>query len=425
MGRGTGVIRSDRHRPETAVVLFVAVIAVVVGWMVVAMGRPSELDRFAGPGLVFVVQLTVPFAVVGFVVARRVPGNRIGWLFLVGPLFAAAGFLLVELAFRTPPTTAAWLFYLGDAGFFTGIGLMATQFFLRFPTGRAASPRWGAVAVAGLVGVVLNNLWLMTRECVIGVADSAAGLPTPSCADPLQDWFQRFGNPMGLDAALSRAFGIVGGIGALLVLAALFIGLASLGFRYRKADPGERAQLRWLLAVVAVLGPAFFALVVWELVTGAESAWFGEVLVGGALVAIPVAIGMAITRHRLYDIDRLISRTVAYSAVAIILAGLYGLVAVVPVAIIGRGGWDAPSWLVAASTLVAATAFSPLRRRVQGMVDRRFDRSRYDAQRVVDGFGARVRDLARVEEIVTGVGSVVAEALRPGSFGVWIREERS
>lgn len=422
MGSGAGVIaRSERHRPDTAVVLFMTGIAVVIGWIVVALGRPSELDQFAGPGLVFVVQLTVPFAVVGFVVARRVPGNRIGWLFLVGPLFAAVGFLFVELAFRTPPPTAAWLFFLGDVAFFTGIGLMATQFFLRFPTGRAASPRWGAVAVAGLVGVVLNNLWLMSRECVINVAETAAGLRTPSCADPLQDWFQRFANPLGLDPALSRAFGVVGGIGALLMLAALFLGLISLGFRYRRADPTERAQLRWLLSAVAVLGPAFFALVVWEGVTGSESGWFGQVVVGGALLAIPIAIGMAITRHRLYDIDRLLSRTVAYSAVAVILAGVYGLLAVVPAAIIGKGGSAAPSWLVAGSTLAVFTLFAPLRRRVQRVVDRRFNRARYDAQRVVDGFGASVRDATDLGEITGALGRATAEVFQPAGVGVWVQ----
>jgi hypothetical protein len=172
----------------------------------------------------------------------------------------------------------------------------------------------------------------------------------------------------------------------------------------------EREQLRWLV-------PPFIALMIGVVgeFGGGQGGWVANVFLPLGLFLVPVAMGIAITRYRLYEIDRIISRTVTYAVVAGVLAG-----AVAGVAAMVGTRFDSPP-VVAATTLGVAAVFNPLRRRVQRVVDRRFNRSRYDAERVMDDFAATLRDMTGAEEVVAGWMASVETTMNPSAVGVWVR----
>ncbi len=206
-----------------------------------------------------------------------------------------------------------------------------------------------------------------------------------------------------------------------LVLAVFAVfGIATLLLRWRRGDAAERAQNKWFLAA-AVVAVTTLALL------GDDDADGGGGLlnfVSGVAITVatfwslPAAIVVAVTRYRLYEIDRLISRTVSYALVVAVLAGVYAAGVLGLGSIIGR---DSPL-VVAASTLAAAALFNAVRRRVQGWVDGRFDRQRYDARRLVEGFSQRLRDEVRLEQLVPDLTDVVSETLRPASVSLWLRQ---
>ncbi len=197
--------------------------------------------------------------------------------------------------------------------------------------------------------------------------------------------------------------------GALILPAAI-----SLALRYRRGSPLERQQSRWLLASVLVAPiAAFIAFRFLDLED------YSGLVLAAAVSTLPVAIGVAILRYRLYDLGRVVSRTVSYAVVI----GVLGLVFVFGVVYVPNQlmGSEAPAWLVAASTLAAAALFNPLRRRVVGWIDRRFNRSRYDNERVLDGFADTLRDGADAVQVKDGWAAVVTEAMQPAAIGVWVR----
>jgi hypothetical protein len=205
--------------------------------------------------------------------------------------------------------------------------------------------------------------------------------------------------------------------GAILVMV-IVLGALSLIGRYRKASGVERGQLKWvaMALVAALLGLAFMLV---SEVLGFEGELVGLVpwLVAG--LGFPAAVAIAILRYRLYDIDRIISRTVSYAIVAAVLVAIYAGFAVVLGAVVGRSNPLA----VAGATLAAAALFNSVRRRVQGFVDRRFDRSRYDAGRVVDEFASRLRSEVDLDGLKDDLSNVVGRTLRPATARLWLRGE--
>jgi hypothetical protein len=200
----------------------------------------------------------------------------------------------------------------------------------------------------------------------------------------------------------------------------VFIGgaVVSLFIRYRKAGVIEKLQLKWFL----LAGASFMAALVTEVVLSAmgfdETPLPLDIWISLSIVAIPVAATLAVLRYRLYEIDRIVSRTVTYVVVIVLLAVVY---AVGLTALTSLLDTDSPL-IVAGSTLAVAALFNPLRRRVQRGVDHRFNRSRYDAERVMDGFSGSLRDEVDPDRVVTGWLSVVNETMHPSSAGIWVRE---
>jgi MFS family permease len=369
----------------------VAVTATTVGYTVLHP-LPAKLASQFGSApdgsLAFV--FVAAFATVGALLAWKRPGNPIGWLLSATGLAYAVGISSVLLAhFPRTLTLAIWLGWI----FLLGIGLCVFVVLL-FPTGHLPSRRWRPVAWAagaGLAGWALGSTFAPT---ILSYSPSIR-------------------NPAGLTGPAGNIFKIMGLAGELLIPATGLAAVLSLAFRYRRASTAERAQLKWLVYAGALVVVAALA--------GAPAANnLQNALLSGALALVPVAIGIAVLRYRLYDIDRIISRTLAYVIITGLLVGIYaGLVLLTtqvfrvhtPVA-------------VAAATLAAAALFNPVRRRVQKAVDRRFNRARYDADQTVAAFAARLKGAVDLDAVRDDLASVVTIALEPAHVSVWTSERR-
>jgi hypothetical protein len=354
------------------------------------------------PGLV----LPLSFGVLGAVIVSRQPENRVGWIFLlIGVLmpWQALGALYYErsvLSGGLPAGNwAAWLSnWVSIIVFPSGLSLFV---FLLFPSGRLPSRRWRLVAWSAVVVsfVTVVPTWIDASSFSV-----VSGLPDVA-------------NPTGV-AAIGSLPGAIGGAGYLVGLALLTTTIGGLVVRARRAAPQERQQVK-LLAYAAGLTIGFLILSFPLALTGLRiwNAWWDVVIVLGFGVAVPVACGFAILKHGLYEIDRLISRTLSYAILTGLLVGLFvGIVSLATDVL----PFSSPV-AVAASTLAAAALFNPLRRRVQHIVDRRFNRARYDAEAIVTAFTLRLRDAVDLDTIRGELLRAVDGAVQPAHASVWLR----
>jgi hypothetical protein len=345
----------------------------------------------------------VGFGLVGALIVSNRSRNRIGWI-MCGITLTIGFDLFVNGYSRYALVTDPGTWPLGAEATWVAtwahlpVVLLVSALVILYPSGVASA--FGYRVFQALLLVVSLDFFVYAFR------------PGPVQGDTPPD------NPLGipgirhlLDPA-SEWLGTV--LGAIAILA-----VVDLILRFRRSSGVERLQFRWfVLAVVAFPIMFFGGILLEELVTGSER--FDPVVIAFALWGngTAAAIGIAITRHGLFEIDRIISRTVTYTVVIVVLAGVYlGGVAALTVFLPS----DSPL-VVAASTLTAAALFNPVRRRVQGWVDRHFNRSRYDAQRVMEGFADRLREGVGGEEIVRGWVGVVSETMHPASSGVWMKE---
>jgi hypothetical protein len=356
--------------------------------------------------------------VVGTIVASARPRILVGWGLLtaglsiqvVGVGGAYGGWARLSGSPAPLSQLAIWAGLLASGVFAAAAPLVVT----RLPTGRPDTPAARVVSrLSWLLGSVLVAWWGFGGEklSVNTVSGGAEGV------DPLT-------SPVAL---IHLDQGVISSITTTLTLSVVACFVASIVLvlrRRRRASSVERAQLRWLAAGLLVLPIVVVVqLLAHEL---AELAWANLLDTLGLVIglgAIPVSIAISVLKFRLFEIDRLISRTVVFAVVALILGALYVALAILPFTLLaGIGGDGAPSWVVATSTLAAAALFSPLRRRVQRFVDRRFNRSRYDAERVIDRFSSQVRGFTDVDAIAAGLRGAVQGALQPSGVTVWVRE---
>ncbi len=358
---------------------------------------PARLADQSGSGLGMMVGLTfiVAFATVGALLAWKRPGNPIGWLLSgSGLAYALGGFGLLLVHFPGTQDLGNWLGWI----WLLGLGLCVFVVLL-FPAGSLPSRRWRPVAWAagaGLSGWVLGN----------------AFAPTIISADPPVP------NPVGVTGAPGRIFTVMAGGGMALIAATGLAAGLSLVFRYRRARAAERAQLRWLVYAGTLIVAANLAGVLAERINGPGTTTTNlqNAMGSGAAALVPVAIGIAILRYRLYDIDRIISRTVAYAIVTGLLVGVYAGLVLLATQVLR---FHTPV-AVAAATLAAAALFTPVRRWVQSRVDRRFNRARYDADQIAAAFAARLKDTVDLGSVRDDLTGIVSRALEPAHVSVWI-----
>ncbi len=342
------------------------------------------------------------FAVVGALLVAKRPDNTIGWIMgasalIVGIFPASETYAAYVMTTRGRPDALA-VFGAWANGWYWLL-LLALVFIylpLLFPDGRLLSRRWLPVVVLPAIGIV--------GVMVLGtLAETFEG----------QTFEYRIENPIGIEGLANieelPVFVVFSGIYAVGAVGAV----ASVAVRYRRSRGTERQQLKWFLFAAA---PILTVPVADSLPGVASGLVFGWVLVG-----IPAAVGIAVLRYRLYDIDVVINRTLVYGALTATLALVYvGSVAglqrlLSPV--VGEGN----NLAIVASTLLIAALFGPLRRRVQGFIDRRFYRRKYDAGRVVADFSERLRDETDLKALSDDLASVVGEALQPAHVSVWLR----
>ncbi len=347
----------------------------------------------------------VVLPVVGAQIASQRPGNAIGWLFCAaGLLLAVAGatYGYAAYALTADPelpggVVTAWL---TSWIFLPAIFGMPPLLFLLFPNGRTMSRRWTFAVVVTLTGLL----------CMSGGAAFAPG--------PLEDSpVPGVENPVGINSA-STVDGILL-VGFMLVLVGVVLGTWSLVLRYRRARGTERLQLRWLAfsAVLFLLACLISSALYQTRFVGA-----GQLLIIVAFSTIPVAAGIAILRHRLYDIDVVINRTLVYGSLTATLAGVYlGLVLLLQLVL--NPLTENSDLAVAGSTLAVAALFRPARKRFQSIVDRRFYRNRYDAARTLDSFAGRLRHELDLEAVGADLRAAVTETVQPDHVSLWLRPE--
>jgi len=383
--------------------LAMAVLAAGVVLLLVSVETPTPAGDWGFRG--FTALFAVSFPVVGLLIARRHSSNAVGWLLLIAGLMASVQFMTQQYAIvglvaapgsLPAAAVAAWL----QAWIWVpAVSIMGVYLFLVFPTGRFLSPRWRTIGwLAGIGGAFLTGVLALK--------------PGPV------DNFRIIDNPFALSVS-SGLIGLLVPLGTVALMLSITAAALSLGLRLRGSRGVERQQLKWVaLSGAFVAGTGAFSGFLAPLYAVAGEA--GEVMLILAMTSIPVAIGIGILRHRLYDIDRLINRTLVYGALTLSLGAMYvGSIILLQAALSGLIGGN--SLAVAASTLAVAALFQPLRRRIQRAVDRRFYRSRYDAGRTLDAFSARLRhevDLARLTDELRGVAT---DTLRPASVSVWLR----
>ena len=370
-----------RRGSRLAWALFGLTVVLIAASLVIAFtGGESWNQKLA------TIPTVIAFAAVGALVAART-GNRLGWLFLSAAAAGAAIVVVEAYAARTPAARlpgAAWAGWI----FTMLLGVVETLFFLvplLFPDGRPPSRRWWPVVWIAIIDALVQ---------IVTVAVSDANFSNN---------FPKLRDPVTVVAPLGTLYNDALAIGLLVLL----VGVISMIVRFRRSGQEERLQLKWFMyasavAAVPIVVAAQLAndpLLEWEIV----------------FPLFPVAVGVAILKYRLYDIDRLISRTLAYAIVTGLLVGLYAGLVLLATQVLRFHSTVA----VAASTLVAAALFSPLRRRVQHLVDRRFNRVRYDADQTVAAFAARLRDAIDLDTVRSDLLTAVSTAVEPAHLSVW------
>ncbi len=391
--------------PASAGIVFVLTLAAAAASVpLAALARQA-----AGNVLIFraaVALLAVVLAGVGLVVARHQRGNPMGWLMLgsgLGFILGTDAQLYATLAYRLHPgrLPLGWVAVLLNAGWALAFIFLGAAVVL-FPDGRLPSWHWRwpwriylalSAAVAGGLAVVLLTA-IAGHHVQI---DSSGDLAT-------------IDHPTGA-AAL---WGAIEDAGFIVLVAWLVAAVIQQAVGYRRASGVRRQQLKWVASGAAV---AVICGVGGTVLNNTPEPWqvIADVLVAG-VAALPASMGVAILRYRLYDIDRIISRTFAYAIMTGLLVGVYAAVVLLATQVLQFHA----SVAVAVSTLVAAALFNPLRRRVQRAVDRRFNRARYDADQIVAAFAARLKDAVDLDSVRDDLAGVVQQALEPAHISVWV-----
>ena len=400
-----GTATPTHRRPTTWLAVALLVLALgMVGFLFASAILPGhELLHTSVDGIADVLTIVpslaafVTLPTVGAVLAIQRPRNPIGWILLVGGAALISGdfsLTYVERSLQVSPPLPGYrlLDWLSPAFQTLAFPLLAVWLPLLFPDGRLPGPRWR------MVGIVAAT--------TLAVAVSVAFVT------PHQDEYGRtLPNPTTVDGPVWE---LLEGATTMVTAGLIVAAVISVIVRWRRSQGAERQQMKWLVAAVVLLATSVFTLAF-------QTNELGWAFAMAALAFLPIAIGIAVLRYRLYEIDRLISRTIGWAIVTALLVGAFVLLVLGSTELLQplTGG---NTLAVAGSTLIVAALFTPLRSRVQRAVDRRFDRARYDGERLLGAFGERLRDEVDLEVIRADVLATVDAAVRPASVGLWLRE---
>jgi hypothetical protein len=353
------------------------------------------------------IVIPIGFSIIGAIIASRLPANPLGWLFCAAASVSAVAHLSGEYAIYAlmaqPDTLPAGkaLAWLTSWVWILFIGCIALSLLL-FPDGRLPGRRWAWLAWLTVLLTAVGAVWQAFSP---GVIDSLGTIR----------------NPLGYES-LPRANEPV----QIMVFALLFVVVASsLTVRMRRARGIERQQIKWpaYTAVMAATGSVLTYNIA-EPIGAPWLEWISFVIVMAALVCFPISVGIAIVRYRLYDIDVLINRTLVYGSLTATLVALYfGVIVVLQGIFVALTGQQS-TLAVVASTLLIAALFTPLRRRIQGFIDRRFYRSKYDAAKTLEAFSARLRNETDLDTLSDDLVGVVRETMQPAHVSLWLHSDR-
>ena len=390
--------------PRLAVVILgtATLLLIVADLALIALPRSRASPDFyglRGIGAVFGVVLTG----LGGAIALRQPRNRVGWIYLACGTFAAlmeaaqeyGSYALVERGGTLPG--GEWAVWLAQLALFLGLVPLGTYVLLVFPNGRPPSPRWRPVAWYAVSALAL---WLATSSLLFTSVGFGFVAPNPIS----------FGVRIAVDQGGRQL------VATLLIGPAAILSVAAFVHRFRGSRGVEHQQLKWVAyaAVLFVVG----ILVLVPLSFGRKPLEIVQQLV---TLSVPVAAGIAILRYRLYDIDLLINRTLVYGATSAAIAATF-FIGIVALQALLRPVTAGSELAIAASTLVSFALFQPIRRWVQDAVDRRFDRSRYDAARTLDLFADRLRDEVDLDALREDLLTSVRATMAPAYTSLWLRD---
>ena len=336
----------------------------------------------------------------GLLAARR-PANPYGWLWLAYGLgWAVVGFtnayaIYVSAGGSGMLRWAGSIAWAGRVAFVPLLGL-TVLILLLFPDGRPPSRRWRWVIRAIGVAVVVTTV-------------AGALLPADE-GDPI-------GNPLAVQGPIEALADTIVNVGITTLFLAILLSAVLLLLRFRRARGLQRQQLKWLAFGGGFLAAYILLDMISQVPPGLVDALI-EALTFGALY---VGVGMAVLRYRLYDIDRLINRTLVYGLLTALLAGVYAGAVLILGQVFGGVGGDPPSWAVAGATLAVAALFQPARRRIQAVVDRRFNRRKYDAAKTVEAFSRRLREEVDLDALSGELLAVVDQTMQPTRASIWLR----
>jgi MFS family permease len=382
-----------------------SLLAVFVVSMVVTTILSVANGNFQQEPAGFLAQLAgySAFMVVGALIVAHRPDNAIGWIFtaigLLAATWAPAGEYITYLYWTRSGSLpdailVAWAL-LGGTWYLT-VALALVFAPLLFPTGRLVSPRWRPVAwLAGAATAAFMVLAALKPDL-----DRAPG--------------RVIANPIGVAWVVDPEHSLAGVALLSLMVVLLLLAFGSLVVRFRRSRGDERQQLKWITYASGLLPLAGLAYLLPEVL--------GTVVFTVPMVFLPAAVGIAILRYRLYDIDRLINRTLVYGLLTALLAGVYTGAVLVLGQLFGGVGRDPPSWAVAGATLAVAALFQPARRRIQAVVDRRFNRRKYNAAKTVEAFSLRLRDEVDLDALSAELLAVADQTMQPTTASLWLRQ---
>ncbi len=400
---------SSRAAPWLAWSLWAISLALIAfGGLLDFLTPPVPMRENSPPGAAILFgALLLAFPTVGALVASRRPENPIGWIFCAAGLGIALQNLTLKYAdyvLFTRSGTLPGAEIMAWISSWIGMPILVLAgalLFLLFPDGSLPSRRWRFVIWMAVVGSVM---------IAVGMALRPGPLDTHSSIN----------NPFGIRGTIGDVLWIVSVAGAILLNVGWIASGVSLILRWRRASGVERQQIKWFAYAAVLIAVGFFASLVFSSSQVGSVAWLVFFL---GFMALPICTGIAILRHRLYDIDLIINRTLVYGSLTVTLALVYfgGIVVLQRLFVVLSG--EKSTLAVVASTLVIAALFNPLRRRVQGFVDRRFYRRKYDAAKTLAAFSARLREETDLDALSDDLVGVASATMQPEHASLWLRPE--